>query len=466
MPHCRALELRDVNLDLPFAAAGGSRRWPLPRVYRPCWAADVSVNGTGPRFFSAPLDTLDWTVGSHARQTCRSPVWRQPPAAIPDESWTAVTGGLRRRACTAGARSCSARGFSIAWRRVCDHANLAEETRREVSIKCPARSPSLHAGDRWTLLGQRVRAPSRNGHRRPRIRKFRTRPGARAMGGLASSFPRAGQAISARRTRLALPARRPFAATGIFASGYRRPRPPANGSIRTSNLVRGAAKRSVGVFAVVGAFSRRRLCAPAGPCTRPARLERHDQRYGVRRPRDHRHPQRGVFDMAAAVRKGHRSTRTSRRRSSGSAPRRSCWLRHLRYELKNALMPHCMGRSRGAGPADGGSPVLTLAVSVDNGKTRRKRIYIFPARAAQPLAYWLGWTARFVAGHMPHADVVIQGSGASFSVFATATGLFLARRAHRHGMDASNYRGRAWPAAENLAVAAEFRNEGYDGAGS
>jgi len=105
-------------------------------------------------------------------------------------------------------------------------------------------------------------------------------------------------------------------------------------------------------------------------------------------------------------------------------------------------------------PADGGSPVLTLAVSVDNGNAAQAHLY-FPRAQLHP--HVLAWLDRaFVAGHVPHADIVFQGPARHFP-FRDGTGLFLARL-RIDGMTL-DYR-EDWPRAENLAVLAEFRNEG------
>src|ERR1700722_18221672 len=105
-------------------------------------------------------------------------------------------------------------------------------------------------------------------------------------------------------------------------------------------------------------------------------------------------------------------------------------------------------------PTDGGSPVLTLAVSVDNGNAAQAHAY-FPRALLHPNV--LAWLDRaFVAGHLPHADVVIQGPVRHFP-FRDGTGLFLARM--RIDGLTLDYR-EGWPRAENLSVFAEFRNEG------
>ena len=105
-------------------------------------------------------------------------------------------------------------------------------------------------------------------------------------------------------------------------------------------------------------------------------------------------------------------------------------------------------------PADGDSPVLTLAASVDDGNAADAHLYL-PRVYILPSA--LTWLNRaFVAGHLSHADVVIRGPVRHFP-FRDGTGLFLAR-AHVDGMTLDYREG--WPRAENLALSAEFRNEG------
>jgi uncharacterized protein (TIGR02099 family) len=105
-------------------------------------------------------------------------------------------------------------------------------------------------------------------------------------------------------------------------------------------------------------------------------------------------------------------------------------------------------------PTNGDSPVLTAAATVDDGNAADAHLY-FPRAHIAPAA--LTWLNRaFIAGHLSHADVVIQGPLRHFP-FRDGTGLFLAR-AHVDGMTLDYREG--WPRAENLALSAEFRNEG------
>jgi uncharacterized protein (TIGR02099 family) len=105
-------------------------------------------------------------------------------------------------------------------------------------------------------------------------------------------------------------------------------------------------------------------------------------------------------------------------------------------------------------PADGVSPVLTLAASVDDGNVARIGLYLPRVYIAPSALTWLD--RAFVAGRMPHADVVLQGPIRHYP-FRDGSGLFLAR-AHLQGLTLDYQTG--WPVAENLAVLAEFRNEG------
>jgi uncharacterized protein (TIGR02099 family) len=112
------------------------------------------------------------------------------------------------------------------------------------------------------------------------------------------------------------------------------------------------------------------------------------------------------------------------------------------------------GKVAWAEPADGSSPVLTLAATVENGNAANARNY-FPRGRIAPSA--LAWLDRaFVAGHLSRANVVLRGPIQHFP-FRDGSGLFLARCA-LDGMTLDYADG--WPRAENLAVRAEFRNEG------
>ncbi len=114
------------------------------------------------------------------------------------------------------------------------------------------------------------------------------------------------------------------------------------------------------------------------------------------------------------------------------------------------------GQAAWSQPADDSSPVLTLVSTVENGNAANVRNYL-PRERISPQAFaWLD--KAFVAGRMPRADVVIQGPIRRFP-FRDGSGVFLAR-CTLEGVTLEYSDG--WPRAENLAAQAEFRNEGLN----
>jgi uncharacterized protein (TIGR02099 family) len=112
------------------------------------------------------------------------------------------------------------------------------------------------------------------------------------------------------------------------------------------------------------------------------------------------------------------------------------------------------GRVAWRQPADGGSPILTLATTVSDGNVAAAHLYLPRTHIAPSAFTWLN--RALVAGRLSRADVVIQGPVRHFP-FRDGSGLFLAR-CHIHGLTL-DYR-ENWPRAEDIAVLAEFRNEG------
>ncbi len=110
-----------------------------------------------------------------------------------------------------------------------------------------------------------------------------------------------------------------------------------------------------------------------------------------------------------------------------------------------------------AEPADGSSPVLTLVSSVENGNVASTHNYFPRGLIAPPALAWLD--RAFVAGHLSRAEIVLQGPIRHFP-FRDGSGLFLARCA-LDGVTLDY--GEGWPRLENLAAQAEFRNEGMSG---
>ena len=105
-------------------------------------------------------------------------------------------------------------------------------------------------------------------------------------------------------------------------------------------------------------------------------------------------------------------------------------------------------------PSDGSSAVLTMADTIDNGNAGDAHLY-FPHETLPPDA--LQWLNRaFVAGHVSHGDAIFDGPVRRFP-FRDGGGLFLIRfRVDHMTLD---YR-EGWPKIENLAAQAEFRNQG------
>jgi uncharacterized protein (TIGR02099 family) len=123
------------------------------------------------------------------------------------------------------------------------------------------------------------------------------------------------------------------------------------------------------------------------------------------------------------------------------------------WEMKNRDVA-IRGKVAWAVPADGSSPVLTLAGALENGNVANTHNYLPRALIAPPALAWLD--RAFVAGHMSRADVVLRGPIRHFP-FRDGSGLFLARCAFdRLTLDYAD----GWPRVENLAAQAEFRNEG------
>jgi uncharacterized protein (TIGR02099 family) len=108
-------------------------------------------------------------------------------------------------------------------------------------------------------------------------------------------------------------------------------------------------------------------------------------------------------------------------------------------------------------PSDGSSPLLTLVSTVENGNVANARWY-FPHGFIPPKALeWLDHA--FVAGHLAHADVLFRGPVRNFP-FRDGSGLFVARCA-LDGMTLDYQQG--WPPVDSGDVTAEFRNEGMSG---
>ena len=104
-------------------------------------------------------------------------------------------------------------------------------------------------------------------------------------------------------------------------------------------------------------------------------------------------------------------------------------------------------------PADDASPVLTLVGGIQNANVSNARYYLPNGLIAPGALAWLNQA--FLAGHL-RASLLFQGPVRKFP-FRDGGGIFLAR-ASIEGMTLNYSDG--WPPVENLAAAAEFRNQG------
>src|ERR1700723_2862394 len=145
-------------------------------------------------------------------------------------------------------------------------------------------------------------------------------------------------------------------------------------------------------------------------------------------------------------------------RATGGASRASGCERGARGAARDWEMKNRDGEIHGKValqlPADGSSPLLTLAAAVENGNVANARNYLPRGVMGQGTLTWLD--RAFVAGRLSRADVVLRGPIRRFP-FRDGSGLFLAR-CNFDGMTLDYSEG--WPRAEGGAVQAEFRNEG------
>ena len=112
-----------------------------------------------------------------------------------------------------------------------------------------------------------------------------------------------------------------------------------------------------------------------------------------------------------------------------------------------------LGQTAWHQPSDESSPVLTLVGVIQNGNAGNARNYLPNGLIGPGALAWLN--DAFVAGHL-RANVLFQGPVRNFP-FRTGGGIFLARCAIE-GMTLNYSPG--WAPVENLTASAEFRNEG------
>jgi len=105
-------------------------------------------------------------------------------------------------------------------------------------------------------------------------------------------------------------------------------------------------------------------------------------------------------------------------------------------------------------PSDGSSPILTMASTLDNGNVVDAHLFFPHELMPAPALEWLDHA--LLAGRLVHADAIFEGPVRRFP-FHDGGGLFLAR-CSIEGMTLDYREG--WRRIEGLAGHAEFRNEG------
>ncbi|MEA3109753.1 MAG: hypothetical protein QOI88_4358 [Gammaproteobacteria bacterium] len=430
-PGMPRLELRDVNLNL--RRVNGVATLAVAASLPPMLGGDISVNGAVRGM--GVLNTLNWTLSARTRNLSLAG-WRK----LLPQYLTRLDGGT-------GGFEFAARGRGADLSRAdLDFlaAGMTTQLGGEPLVKFDQVSGTFtatHSGDRWTLQGRRVRA-LRGGHRDPDS-EFDAgwREG---DGGLLE--------LRARASYLRADTLLPLA--GLLPQKDLRERlqeiAPTGEWINTHvELLRSATSDPWRLE--IGAHFRGVGFAPAGraPGLRGLTGTISGTESGGRVTIDTR---TGVFiwpqqlEQAIELEKFKTTLYWKRTAEELLVATPSIELKSRDAALHGPVAWHQ--------PADGGSPVLTLAVSVDNGNVAQAHLY-FPRALLHPNV--LAWLDRaFVAGRMPHADVVMQGPVRHFP-FRDDTGVFLAR-AHIDGMTLDYREG--WPRAENLALTAEFRNEG------
>jgi uncharacterized protein (TIGR02099 family) len=430
-PALQQMELRDVNLDLRsgdgIAALAVSAR--LPAVL----GGDLSINGTA--LGRGRLNGVDWTALARTRNLSLAG-WRE----LLPEYLSRLGGGN-------GGFEVAARGQGGALTRAdldFGAAGVTTQLNDEPSVKFDQIAGSLtitHTGDRWTLQGRRVRA----------LRAGRSDPDSEFdvswRGNDSGLLELRGRASYLRADALL-----PLA--GLLPQKDLRERlqevaPTGEWTDTHVNLLRNAASdpwqmeiqarfRGVGFAPAGRAPGLRGLSGTLAGTEAGGRVDIDTHKAVFSWPTQLAQP----VDLEIF------KTTLYWKRTPGEL-----LIATPSIELKNHdAAVH--GRVAWRQPSDGGSPVLTLATSVDDGNAAETHLYLPRALLAPSALAWLN--RAFVAGHLSHADAVIQGPIRHFP-FRDGSGLFLVR-AHIDGMTLDYREG--WPRAENLALSAEFRNEG------
>jgi uncharacterized protein (TIGR02099 family) len=425
------LALQDVNLDVRRGDEGLSVVFDarLPPALGGVLSISGNAHGRG------DLELLDWTVSARARDIS-FPGWR---LLLPEF--------LSRLDAGTGAFELAARGTG----RVLTHADLDFTAQGVITQLSDGPSPKfeqisgalsvLHAGDRWSLSGKRVRA-LRSGRRDPDSQFDVSWRGSEA--GMLDLHARA----SYLRADTLLPL----------------------GGLLPDKTVRDRLRE----IAPTGEWTDTVIALNRASATDPWRLQVQAKFRDVGFAPVGRSPGlRGLTGTIAGTESGGHLTIDTHSAvfswpTQFSQPvdletlKATLYWRRTNEELLVASPDWTMnnrdaavqGKVAWAAPTDGSSPVLTLAATVENGNAANARNYFPRERIAPPALAWLD--RAFVAGHLSRANVVLRGPIRHFP-FRDGSGLFLARCA-LDGMTLDY--GEGWPRAENLAAQAEFRNEG------
>jgi uncharacterized protein YhdP len=432
-PALPRLELRDVNLTLRRGdgAAAVAAAAQLPALLGGVLSLNVNVKGDG------PFETLYWTASAHTRGLILDG-WRR---LLPEY--------LSRVGAGTGGFDLAARGQGTSLARADLDFNAADVMTRltdepSVTFDQVAGSFTLtHAGDRWTLLGRRVRA-ARGGRRDPDADldvSWREEPA-----GLLELHATA----SYLRTETLLPL------AGLLPQKDLRERmqalaPTGEWMDARVALQRAAATdpwrlevqarfRGVGFAPVGRAPGLRGLTGTLAGNERGGRIDIDSQAAVLAWP--------GEFVSPVDLQVFKTTLYWKRATDEFLVATPSLDLKTRDARLHGQLAWHQ--------PADGSSPLLTFVSSIDDGNVSNTRLYLPRLLLAPSAVAWLDHA--FVAGHLAHADVVLNGPIRNYP-FRDGSGLFLAR-AHLEGLTLNIKDG--WPLLDGLSGVAEFRNEGLD----
>jgi uncharacterized protein (TIGR02099 family) len=427
------LALRDVNLDAARGEAGLSLRLnaQLPPTLGGTLTASGSARGRG------DLQRLDWSVLVQAHDIS-FPGWR---LLVPDY--------LRRLEAGSGSFELAARGVGS----VLARADLDFGAQGVVTQLSDGPNPRfeqisgalgvIHAGDRWTLSGRRVRAVRGGRHNSDPDSQFdatwRSGDGGLVDLQARASYLRADALLpligllpdKEVRDRL-----REIAPTGewmdtVIAMGR-------NGASEPWRLQIQAKFRNVGFAPVGRAPGLRGLSGSIAGNESGGRVTLDTHTAVITWP--------GQFLQPVDL-------ETLKATVYWKRTNEELLLATPDWEMRNRDAS-VRGKVAWRQPADGSSPELTLVSTVENGNAANTRNYLPRAQISPAALVWLD--RALVAGHLSRAEVVLRGPIRHFP-FRDGSGLFLAR-CNLEGMTLDY--GEGWPRVENLAAQVEFRNEG------